>query len=121
MAKPLNSVFRHHRQLVNCQKFDNAHIGLTTLPAKNRRGVHITLIKTALNVFARERGLDQLDLSNDEFDQETEDMVLTFKELNTRKPILNFRGQIDPIVGKQTITALDDRLPFDPPKANDPQ
>ena len=120
MSKPLTSVFRHHKKLVDCQNFDSAHIGLNAGAPQNRKGVHIQLIKKALNVFAQERGLDLLDETNPVFDQETEDMVLTFKELS-KPPILNFRGQIDPVVGKKTITALDDRLPFQPPSPNDPK
>ena len=120
MSKPLSSVFRHHLKLVNCQRFDNAHIGVSTLPVQNRRGVHVQLIKKALNAFARRLGMDELDESNDVFDQETADLVTTFKELH-RPRILNFRGQIDAIVGKQTITALDDELPFQSPEPNDPR
>jgi hypothetical protein len=120
MSKPLTSVFRHHKKLVDCQRFDNAHIGLTTNPPRNRRGIHVQLIKQALNAFARRFGMDELDESNDLFDQETADLVTTFKELHKPR-ILNFRGQIDAIVGKQTITALDDELPFQPPDPNDPR
>jgi hypothetical protein len=121
MSKPLSSVFRHHQKLVDCQRFDIAHIGLTTNPPKNRRGVHVQLIKKALNAFARRLGMDELDESNDVFDQATADMVTTFKELHRPRPILNFRGQIDAVVGKQTITALDDELPFQAPEPNDPR
>jgi hypothetical protein len=64
--------------------------------------------------------MDELDETNDEFDQETADLVTTFKELH-KPPILNFLGQIDPIVGKKTITALDDELAFQPPLPGDPR
>jgi hypothetical protein len=120
MSKPLSSVFRHHKKLVDCQRFDNAHIGVATAPALNRRGIHVQLIKKALNAFARRFGMDELDESNDLFDQETADLVTTFKELH-RPRILNFRGQIDAVVGKQTITALDDELPPQRPEPNDPR
>jgi hypothetical protein len=120
MSKPLTSVFRHHKKLVNCQNFDQAHIGLTTNPPANRRGIHVQLIKKALNSFARRFGMDQLDESNDSYDQETADMVMTFKELHKPR-ILNFRGEIDAVVGKKTITALDDELPFQPPKPGGPR
>jgi hypothetical protein len=113
-------VFRHHKKLVNCQNFDQAHIGLTTNPPANRRGIHVQLIKKALNSFARRFGMDQLDESNDSYDQETADMVMTFKELHKPR-ILNFRGEIDAVVGKKTITALDDELPFQPPKPGGPR
>jgi hypothetical protein len=120
MAAPLNSVMRHHKKLLDCQRFDKDHIGLTTNPAKNRSGIHVVLIKKALNAFARRFGMDQLDETNEDFDQETADLVTTFKELK-KPPILNFKGQIDDIVGKKTITALDDELPFQPPSPGDPR
>jgi hypothetical protein len=119
MSKPLTSVFRHHKKLVDCQRFDQAHIGLTTHPPKNRRGVHVQLIKKALNAFARRFGMDELDESNDEYDQQTADLVMTFKELHKPR-ILNFRGEIDAVVGKKTITALDDELPFQAAEPGDP-
>jgi hypothetical protein len=120
MSKPLSSVFRHHKQLVNCQRFDPSHIGLETSPPANRRGVHVQLIKKALNAFARRFGMDELDETNDVFDQETADMVMTYKELHKPR-ILNYKGEIDAIVGKKTITFLDDELPFQAPEPNDPK
>ena len=120
MSKPLSSIFRRHKKLVDCQRSDPAHIGLNTNPPQNRRGVHVQLIKKALNAFARRLGMDELDESNDLFDQETADMVMTFKELH-KPPILNFMNQIDAVVGKKTITALDDELPFQPPLPGDPR
>ncbi len=120
MSKPLSSVFRHHKKLVDCQRFDKDHIGLETSPARDRRGIHVQLVKKALNSFARRFGMDELDETNDLYDQETADLVTTFKELH-RPPILNFLGQIDAIVGKQTVTALDDELPFQPPLPGDPR
>ena len=121
MSTPLTSVFRHHRKLVDCQRLDHAHIGLSTNPPQNRSGVHVQLIKKALNSFARRFGMDELDESNDLYDEETADLVTTFKELHKPLPILNFNRQIDAIVGKQTITALDDELPFQPPRPGDPR
>lgn len=120
MSAPLTSVFRHHSKLVDCQKFDRAHIGLTTNPPENRRGIHVQLIKKALNGFARRLGMDELDETNDLYDQDTADLVTTFKELS-KPPILNFHREIDAIVGKKTITALDDELPFQPSLPGDPQ
>jgi hypothetical protein len=111
MSNPLTSVFKFQPKLQSCLVDDRAHIGLTTLPTTNRKGVHVQLIKRALNGFARRFGLDELDESNDVFDEETSDMVTTFKELS-RPPILNFQNRIDAIVGKKTIAALDDELPF---------
>lgn len=114
MSNPLTSVMRFHDRLQACLVDDRAHIGLTTIPETNRRGIHVQLIKKALNAFARRLGMDELDESNDEFDQATADLVTTFKELH-RPPILNFAHKIDAIVGKKTIAALDDELPFQPP------
>jgi hypothetical protein len=114
-------VFRHHKKLVDCQRFDKDHIGVATIPARDRRGIHVRLIKKALNAFARRVGMDELDEDNDLFDQETADLVMTYKQLYKPRPILNYLGQIDAIVGKKTITALDDELPFQPPLPGDPR
>src|SRR5262249_39001490 len=99
MSQPLTSVFRHHRKLVDCQRFDKDHIGVTTSPPRDRRGIHVRLIKKALNAFARRFGMDELDETNEVFDQETADMVIIFKELHKPR-ILNYLSQIDPIVRK---------------------
>ncbi len=120
MSSPLTSVMRHHKKLLDCQREDRAHIGLNTFPAKNRRGNHVVVIKMALNAFARRLGMDELDLTNDLYDEETADLVTTFKELH-KPPILNFQGKIDNIVGKKTITFLDDELPFQPALPGDPR
>ena len=114
MSNPLTSVMRFHPKLRACLVNDRDHIGVETSPARDRRGIHVVVIKMALNAFARRFGMDELDLSNDVYDQETADLVTTFKELH-KPPILNFTRQIDPIVGKQTIAALDDELPFQSP------
>jgi hypothetical protein len=111
MSSPLTSVLKFHPKLQRCLVDDRAHIGLNTFPVSNRRGRHVQMIKLALNAFARRMGMDQLDESNDLYDQETADLVTTFKELH-RPPILNFAHKIDAIVGKKTIAALDDELPF---------
>ena len=120
MSQPLTSVFRHHKKLVDCQRFDKDHIGLTTNTPRDRQGIHVRLIKKALNAFARRLGMDELDEDNEVFDQETSDLVTTFKELH-KPPILNYLGKIDPVVGKKTITALDDELPFQPALPGDPR
>ncbi len=114
MSKPLTSAMRFNPKLQACLVNDRDHIGLKTSPARDRRGPHVVLIKRALNAFARRFGMDELDERNDVFDQETADLVTTFKELH-RPPILNFMRKIDNIVGKQTIAALDDELPFQTP------
>lgn len=111
MSSPLTSVMRFNPKLRACLVKDSDHIGLTTSPARDRRGIHVQLIKKALNAFARRLGMDEIDETNDLFDQETADLVMTFKELH-KPPILNFVRQIDAIVGKKTIAALDDELPF---------
>jgi len=92
VSNPLTSVFKFQPKLRQCLVDDRAHIGLTTFPARRFE-------------------MDELDESNDLYDQETADLVTTFKELH-RPPILNFVNQIDAIVGKKTIAALDDELPF---------
>ncbi len=114
MSRPLTSVMRFNPKLRACLVNDKDHIGLATFPERDRRGIHVVLIKKALNAFARRFGMDELDETNDFYDQETADLVTTFKELH-KPPILNFMRQIDNIVGKQTIAALDDELPFQSP------
>ena len=111
MSNPLTSVLKFHPKLRQCLIDDRAHIGLTTFPVSNRRGRHVQMIKFALNAFARRQGFPELDASNDLFDQETSDFVEVFKKLH-RPPILNYANKIDAIVGKKTIAALDDELPF---------
>jgi hypothetical protein len=110
MSNPLTSVLKFQPKLQACLVDDQAHIGLMTSPA-SRQGQHVVLIKRALNAFARRFGMDELDETNPVYDEETADLVTTFKELH-RPPILNFAHQIDAIVGKKTIAALDDELPF---------
>jgi hypothetical protein len=122
MSTPqFRSEFKFHPQLRACLVDDRAHIGLTTLPAKNRRGFHILLIKKALMAFVRRLDLDSdppglpdvipiLDLTNLDFDEETAELVEIYKELHKPR-LLNAMGKIDRIVGKKTIAALDKELP----------
>jgi hypothetical protein len=44
------------------------------------------------------------------YDQITADLVTTFKELH-KPPILNFKNQIEAIVGEKTVDALGKELP----------
>lgn len=47
---------------------------------------------------------------SEKFDEETGDRVALYKRMQS-PPILNYRGQIDRIVGKKSVTALDLELP----------
>jgi hypothetical protein len=102
----LESKFVSNEQLRKCLVDDNEHVGLRFHP----KGQHVLLIKEALNAWARrERKIDPIP-ETDVYDQETADAITTYKELHVPK-ILNFKGQIDDIVGKKTVDALDKELP----------
>jgi hypothetical protein len=106
---PFESEFSLNDKLKRCLNNDADHIGLLTLPASDRTGSHVTLIQKALNAFAARIGADRIP-ETAVYDQTTADMVTTFKELH-KPPILNFKNQIDAIVGKKTVDALDKELP----------
>jgi hypothetical protein len=102
----LESKFVGNEQLRNCLIRDDAHVGMQFNP----KGQHVLLIKEALNAWARrEQKIDPIP-ETDVYDQTTADAVTTYKELHTPK-ILNFKGEIDNIVGKKTVDALDKELP----------
>ncbi len=105
----LESEFLLNDKLRRCLVNDADHIGLLTLPISDRSGPHVLLIQKALNAFAKRMGFDLLKETG-VYDQITADMVTTFKELH-KPPILNFMNQIDAIVGKKTVDALDKELP----------
>ncbi len=106
----LESEFSLNDKLNRCLVNDADHIGLQTLPASDRSGPHIKLIQKALNAFAKRSGFDPIPESGD-YDQTTADMVTTYKELHKPEPIKNYLNQIDAIVGKKTVDALDKELP----------
>ncbi len=105
----LESEFSLNDKLQRCLVNDSDHIGLSTLPVSDRSGSHVLLIQKALNAFANRVGLAQI-LETGNYDQATADLVVTYKEQHN-PPLLNFENQIDAIVGKKTIDALDKELP----------
>jgi hypothetical protein len=106
---PFQSKFKFNDKLNRCLVNDADHIGLSTFPVADRRGDHVLLIQEALNAFARRTGWNEI-LLNGIYDQTTADFVETYKRQQT-PPLLNFQGQIDNIVGKRTVDALDKELP----------
>lgn len=109
----LQSKFKMLKKLQDCAAFDKDHIGEHTFPPENRKGGHVGLIHEALNVWAAKqnpavKAVSASEVSDTRFGPDTARVVTLFK---TQKNILNFRNQIDPIVGIKTIAALDLELP----------
>lgn len=105
----LQSVFSQNDKLNRCLVNDSDHIGMSTSPSADRSGAHVILIQKALNAFATKAGVTSI-RETGTYDQATADLVATYKKLR-QPPILNFKGQIDSIVGKKTVDALDKELP----------
>lgn len=101
------SEFADEPKLVDCADKDVDHIGESFAP----RGPWVLLIKKALNTWAGKQTppVTQIPV-NDLFGPETGDLVALYKSRQTR-PILNFAGKIDRIVGRKTVVALDLELP----------
>ncbi|MCW5860797.1 MAG: hypothetical protein KIS63_21065, partial [Caldilineales bacterium] len=101
---PLRSEFRNNSQLVACSERDPAHIGKQF----NSRGAHVKLIRKALNVWLDRETFgpkpSRLDETSEVYDDKVAAMVRLYK---TRKRILNYKGEIDEIVGIKTVDALD--------------
>lgn len=96
------------KRLQDCQDHDINHIVF------GARGDHVSVIQTALFTIMPNLRLPDNELSDPVtkggfYGPATAAAVATYKK--TRKPpILNYLGQIDNIVGRQTITALDKDL-----------
>ena len=103
------SAFSQNDKLNRCLVNDTDHIGMLTSPAADRSGTHVVLIQKALNAFANKAGVPSI-RETGIYDQATADLVTTYKKVH-QPPILNFKGQIDSIVGKKTVDALDKELP----------
>ncbi len=101
------SKFEESQKLKNCAEDDAEHIGEAFAP----KGPWVVLIKEALNTWAAKQNppVKQIPVT-DFFGSETGDLVALYKR-KQNPPILNFRGQIDRIVGKKTVVALDKELP----------
>src|SRR4051794_33997037 len=81
-------------ELEACAVEDNAHLLLGT------QGPHVALVQQALIDLGEEIASG----ASGNYGPDTEAAVAAYK---TERQILNFAGQIDPIVGKKTIVALD--------------
>ncbi len=101
------SEFKDNAKLNACAINDADHISEQFAP----RGPWVTLIKTALNAWAVKQSPRVAPIPvNDFFDRATGDLVAIYKT-RQRPPILNFANQIDRIVGRKTVAALDKELP----------
>lgn len=104
---PLQSKFADNEKLRKCEVNDIDHIGENFSP----KGPHVVLIQEALNAWAKKQVPPISPIAvNGEFKKETGDRVALYKQ-KQRPPILNYKGQIDRIVGKKTVVALDKELP----------
>ena len=106
----LDSEFGENEKLRNCEIKDADHVGEQFAP----KGPWVVLIKKALNAWAAKQipPVTALPLT-DFFDSATGDMVALYKTQHS-PPILNYANQIDRIVGKKTVAALDKELPARP-------
>jgi hypothetical protein len=59
MSNPLAFVSTFQPRLQRCLVDDKIHVGLTNLPATNRSGVPVQLIRRTLNAFARRFGMEK--------------------------------------------------------------
>ena len=106
------SEFENNQKLKDCAINDIDHVGENFSPT----GPHVGLIQKALNAWAAKQTPPIKQITGREaappftFGSDTGDLVATYKRRQTQ-PILNFKGQIDRIVGKKTVIALDKELP----------
>jgi hypothetical protein len=101
------SEFENNDKLKLCAIKDSDHISEKDSP----RGPWVVLIKKALNAWAAKQNPPVEALGeNDFYDSDTGARVALYKTRQT-PPIINFAGQIDRIVGKKTVAALDKELP----------
>lgn len=101
------SEFKDNEKLNGCAVSDGDRISEQFAP----RGPWVTLIKKALNAWAVKQSPRVASVPvNDLFDRATGDLVAIYKT-RQRPPILNFANQIDRVVGKKTVAALDKELP----------
>ncbi|WP_091829424.1 hypothetical protein [Bosea lupini] len=118
MARPFRSKFQFYDELIDTLREDRFHIGVNHGPPERRRGNHIGVMHDALITWASHmKGADIAaalaamkaeDVASQTFGNKTSTLVRLFK---THGKILNGSGAIDPVVGKKTISSLDDVLP----------
>jgi hypothetical protein len=109
------SKFQDNDKLRKCAENDRDHLGQGVTAAENLVGDHIGLIHEALIAWALKQSPPPSIISPQEFREKrygdsTSTLVALFKARH-KPPILNFRGEIDNIVGKKTVAALDLELP----------
>lgn len=112
---PLSSaLFKENRQLQDCSERDSAHIVADEPPKRrgvNNRGAHIALIHQALRKLLTNPNFGSEE-ATETYGPLTAEVIRQFKA-DHDPPILNKAlGQTTPdnIVGKQTISRLDDKL-----------
>ncbi len=109
------SKFKRNNKLNRCADNDTDHVGQFTLPIADRQGEHVRLIHEALNAFLNSR--ERFDtITGAEFDDKTfgPRTAQIVREFKTAKRLFNFANEIDEIVGKKTVVALDLELPEEP-------
>lgn len=96
----ISNLFKDDQALKNGANFDVHHI----LP--EAVGAHVRKVQTAL-LICDDADIDRAELDSGRFGPSTTRAVVAFK---TRRAILNYRKEIDPIVGINTIRRLDQEL-----------
>ena len=105
------SKFKKNDQLKKCAVNDPDHISVNF----NSTGEHVALIQEALNKWLVNTGQGQniitgAEKDNKKFGPMTHKAVDIFKRA---KDIRNYKNEIDQVVGKKTVVALDLELPVD--------
>jgi hypothetical protein len=98
----VSALFQHDRKLEAALVSDPAHI------FRGAAGDHVGKIQTAL-IRTDGASIDRTELDRKFYGPSTAAAVLSFKK-NSKRNILNFRGQFDDIVGKKTTEALDKEM-----------
>jgi len=101
-----SGLFKGDSKLEACAALDPSHI-YQGAPAGISVGDHVEKIQAALKIIDG-AVIDPKELSGKRYGPSTAGAVLKFK---TKRRILNYKGELDPIVGKGTIAALDKLLP----------
>src|SRR4051794_16199229 len=86
-------------KLESCAVDDSAHI----MPGSC--GPHVEKVQKALNTVGGQK-IDPAEVLNMVYGPSTSDAVKAFKRAQV-PPLLNYKGEIDPITGIKTIRALD--------------
>jgi len=113
MAPPLQSKFVTNKKLRDCAVRDADHIGQFTFPPGDRSGSHVGMIHEALNKWLINSGNGDLLVTGSEFSTSTYGPMTAkaIRKYKTDHNILNYKNEIDEIVGIKTVHALDLELP----------